>query len=316
MSDRLLTLARTHPNSTLLLEAHHSAWATRFSGGEPSAARGHCEEGRRLYDFDRHRSLATMYGGHDPGCCACQFASWSEWLLGYPDTAIESINEGQRLAERLAVPLVLNQNLLFEAVLRVSRGESELALCRAREARAHAIDQRLAPLLDPDILAAGALAGQSAVVDALSLIEKKSATRAALGVVYGPLQMAVAAEVLCCAGDYNGAAAALAEAEAAIAAAGGRWWEAEIHRLKGLLLLSRRALAESAAYFEHAIEIARQQQAKSLELRAATSLARLWGERGRRAEARALLAPVCGWFTEGFDTTDLKVAKGLLDELT
>ena len=173
LSDRLLTLARTHPNSTLLLEAHHSAWATRFSGGEPSAARGHCEEGRRLYDFDRHRSLATMYGGHDPGCCACQFASWSEWLLGYPDTAIESINEGQRLAERLAVPLVLNQNLLFEAVLRVSRGESELALCRAREARAHAIDQRLAPLLDPDILAAGALAGQSAVVDALSLIREK-----------------------------------------------------------------------------------------------------------------------------------------------
>src|SRR5262249_46854206 len=101
--------------------------------------------------FRPARSLATMYGGHDPGCCACQFASWSEWLLGYPDTAIESINEGQRLAERLAVPLVLNQNLLFEAVLRLSRGESELALCRAREAGAHAIDQRLAPLLDPDI---------------------------------------------------------------------------------------------------------------------------------------------------------------------
>jgi class 3 adenylate cyclase len=311
LSDRLLTLARRQPNSAQLLEAHHTAWATH---GEPMAAHSHCEEGRRIYDFGQHRSLATMYGGHDPGCCACQFASWSEWLLGYPDRAVESINEGHRLAERLAEPLTLNQNLLFEAALRLSRGEPDLALRRAREAGAQAVDQRLAPPLEPEILAAGALAGQGAVADALSLLDKNSATRAALRANYTPLQMAVAADVLCRAGDYDGAAAALAEAAAPHAGV-GLWWAAEVRRLKGVLLLARGSLAESEACFRKAIAIAQRQQAKSLELRAATSLARLWGEGGRRAEAHGLLSPVYGWFTEGFGTADLKEARALLDEL-
>jgi predicted ATPase len=94
-----------------------------------------------------------------------------------------------------------------------------------------------------------------------------------------------------------------------------RWWQAEIERLGGVLLLARRNIAESAARFERALRVAREQQAKSLELRAATSLARLWGEQGRRVEAHDLLAPVYGWFTEGFDTADLKNAKALLSEL-
>jgi predicted ATPase len=86
-------------------------------------------------------------------------------------------------------------------------------------------------------------------------------------------------------------------------------------RLMAIALMARRCFAESEACFAQSIRIARQQQAKSLELRAATSLARLWGEQSRRAEARDILAPVYGWFTEGFDTTDLKVARTLLDEL-
>ena len=94
-----------------------------------------------------------------------------------------------------------------------------------------------------------------------------------------------------------------------------RWWEAEIHRLKGVLLLSLRNLAESEDCFERSIRIAQKQHAKSLELRAATSLARLWGEQGRRAEAHSLLTPVYSWFSEGFYTHDLKAAKALLDEL-
>ena len=95
-----------------------------------------------------------------------------------------------------------------------------------------------------------------------------------------------------------------------------RWWEAEIHRLKGVSLLSQNCLTESEASFQRSIRIAQAQQAKSLELRAVRDLARLWGEQGRHAEARDLLAPVYGWFTEGFDTADLKQARALLDELT
>src|SRR6516225_5934221 len=107
----------------------------------------------------------------------------------------------------------------------------------------------------------------------------------------------------------------LAETLAAAAEIGERWWEAELHRLKGLRLLARGGLEEAQAAFHDALRVAREQQAKSLELRAATSLARLWGEQGRRAEARELLAPVHGWFTEGFDTADLKDAARLLSEL-
>jgi len=97
---------------------------------------------------------------------------------------------------------------------------------------------------------------------------------------------------------------------------GQRRWEAELHRLEGVALLGLNRVDESQRAFEDALRVARRQQAKAYQLRAAASLARLWGERDRRAEARELLAPVYGWFTEGFDTTDLKAAKGLLDELT
>ena len=96
---------------------------------------------------------------------------------------------------------------------------------------------------------------------------------------------------------------------------GHRQWEAELHRLEGIALFGLNRIEEGQRALEGALRVARRQQAKSNELRAATSLAQLWGEQGRRAEARDLLAPVYGWFTEGFDTADLKEAKELLDEL-
>ena len=92
-------------------------------------------------------------------------------------------------------------------------------------------------------------------------------------------------------------------------------WHPEVHRVHGLVLIKENKPAESEAAFSQALDLAREQQAKSLELRVATSLARLWGEQGRRTEARELLAPVYGWFAEGFDTADLKNAKTLLDQL-
>ena len=108
----------------------------------------------------------------------------------------------------------------------------------------------------------------------------------------------------------------LAESQAALEKTGERWWEPEIYRLKALALVSHRNLVEGEASFAQSIRIAQQQRAKSLELRATMSLARLWGEQSRRAEARDLLAPVYNWFTEGFDTSDLKAAGVLLAELS
>ena len=111
---------------------------------------------------------------------------------------------------------------------------------------------------------------------------------------------------------------ALAEALATLAKSGVRWWEAELHRLRGELLLQHAVAQpeEAEACFQQALAVARRQQAKSLELRAAMSLARLWQQQGKRAEAHALLAEVYGWFTEGFDTADLQEAKALLEALS
>jgi predicted ATPase len=109
----------------------------------------------------------------------------------------------------------------------------------------------------------------------------------------------------------------LAEAHALVEQHEERWWEAEIHRLRGVLLLRQSGTpqAEAEAWLQRALDVARRQEAKSLELRAAMSLSRLWQQQGKGAEARALLAPVYGWFTEGFDTADLQEATALLEQL-
>src|SRR6516162_9915545 len=130
-----------------------------------------------------------------------------------------------------------------------------------------------------------------------------------------PYGLGMLSEALARSGDHDAALAAVMEALAAAAEIGERWWEAELHRLKGLRLLACGGVEAAHAAFRDALRVAREQQAKSLELRAATSLARLWGEQGRRREAHELLAPVYGWFTEGFDTADLKGAAKLLSEL-
>jgi predicted ATPase len=111
---------------------------------------------------------------------------------------------------------------------------------------------------------------------------------------------------------------ALAEAHTLVEQHEERYWEAEVHRLRGVLLLRQSGTpqAEAEAWLQQALDVARRQEAKSLELRAAMSLARLWQQQGKRAKARELLAPIYGWFTEGFDTADLQEAKALLEQLS
>ena len=316
LSEKLLIMTRSERDTGRRLEAHHSAWFTHFYSGEPSLARSHCDQGRRLYDVDRHRSLAFRFGGHDAGLCAHNHGALSEWLLGYPDLALTTIDDAVRLAQLLAHPLSLDHTLLYDAIIHLFRGEPDIAAGRARDAEEVAIEQRLALLVNTDILRGGALLGQGLVEDAAASVRQGLAARDFTGWhLYQPYQLALASEVLGRAGDPDGAAAALAKARNAIEVGNERWWESEIYRLTAVLLLSQENIAESEGCFEQAMRIARQQRAKSLELRAATSLARLWGEQRRRAEARELLAPVYGWFTEGFDTADLKDAKALLDQL-
>jgi len=221
------------------------------------------------------------------------------------------------LAEQLGHPLSLLLALVFATVIDQFRGEPESAQRRLAAAETLAAEQRLVLFFDARVLRGGILTADDEAADAVvqireGLAERQKAGANRLGRPYG---LGLLSEALARSGDNGAALAAVMEALAAAAAIGERWWEAELHRLKGLRLLARGGAEDARAAFHDALRIAREQQAKSLELRAATSLARLWGEQGRRAEARELLAPVHGWFTEGFDTADLKDAARLLSEL-
>jgi predicted ATPase len=316
LSDRLLTLVEKNDDVGLRLEAHHTGWTTHFFRGEPAPAQEHCKKGRGLYDFEQHRLHAQIYG-HDPGVCARTVGAWSEWLLGHPDKALARINDALALADRLTHPFSLAMARVHASILHQFRRDSEMVLQCIGSAEALAAEKRLALPLDPRVPRGWALLVPDGIAAAVASFRAALADRQKHGTThYGPYSLTLFAEVLTRSGDHDGALAALADADAIAEEGGERWWKAELHRLTGTVLLAQNKLDEGQASLQQAIRIARAQQAKSLELRAARDLARLWGEQGRRAEARDLLAPVYGWFTEGFDTPDLKEAKALLDELT
>jgi predicted ATPase len=316
-SERLLRMAEPEGDDGLRLQAHHSAWSTWCWAGDPAKTREHADAGRRLYDPEKHASHRLVYGGHDPGACAGYVGGMAEWLLGYPEKALTSTADSLVLAERIAHPFTLSIALTLSSVLYLNRREPERALRQLEAAEVLAAEQRLSLLYEPGMLRGAALLGQGAVEDAIARIREGAAKWTRLGRTFNfPYGLAFLAEGLARHGDRAVALATLREGLETAGATGEHMWDAELHRLTGTVLLAENNLDEGQACLQQAVRIAQAQQAKSLELRAATSLARLWGEQGRRAEARDLLAPVYGWFTEGFDTADLKEAKTLLEELT
>jgi predicted ATPase len=161
-----------------------------------------------------------------------------------------------------------------------------------------------------------ALTGKAS--DAVQVITSGiTASRSTGATVWMPFYLSCLARAHADLGKFDDAWRRIGEATTAMETAGERWCEAEIHRVAGeiALLSSKPDAAKAEAYFERALSLARAQQAKSWELRAAMSMARLWRDQGKRDAARDLLAPIYGWFTEGFDTLDLKEAKVLLEEL-
>jgi class 3 adenylate cyclase/tetratricopeptide (TPR) repeat protein len=314
LSDKLLQLAAAGADDGLRLQAHHSAGPTCLYAGEPTAAREHCEAGRRLYDPQRHGSHRLLYGGHDPGVCAGNRSAEAHWLLGYPQTALEIDAEALVLAERIAHPLSLEMALLFKAMLHLDRGEPELALRLLGAAETLVADQRLAFVLEVRFLRGAALSAQGALEEAVVCLREGLADQIS-GMWYRPYGLVRLAEALARQSEHRAALAVVIEGLETQKQSGQRQYGAELRRLEGVALVGLNRLEEAERAFGEALGIARRQQAKSYELRGAMSLAGLWGERGRRADARELLAPIYGWFTEGFDTADLQDAKALLDEL-
>jgi class 3 adenylate cyclase/predicted ATPase len=316
LSERLLRMTEREGDDGSRLQAHHSGWATWYWAGDQAKAREHADAGRRLYDPKKHASHRFAYGGHDPGVCAGYCGAQSEWLLGYPETALASIAGSVALAEGIAHPFSLCMALTFSSVLYLNRREPERALRELEAAETLAAEQRLSLIYEPGLLRGVALLGQGAIDEATARIREGVANWTRLGrTILLPYGLAFLAEGLARHGHQTAALAALREGLETARATGEQHWDAELHRLTGTVLLAKNKLDESQACFQQAIRTAQDQHAKSLELRAATSLARLWSEQGRRAEASNVLAPVYGWFTQGFDTADLIEAKALLAEL-
>jgi predicted ATPase len=319
LGEQLLSLAQRLEDPDLLLEAHHALWTTLFRGGELAAARPHQEQGMTLYEPERHRTHAALYSGHDPGVCCRMQAAQSLWFLGYPDQAVASIQAALALAQQLAHPLSLTMALRWAAVLHHLRREAPLTQIRAEAAMAIATEQGFPQHLSQAMPLRGwALTACGYEEEGLTQIQQGlAASRAMRPTRDRPYHLALLAEASAQVGRTTEGLAALTEALATLAQSGVRWCEAELYRLRGELLVQHTIAQpeEAEGCFQLALAVARRQQTKSLELRAAMSLSRLWQRQGKRAEARELLAPIYGWFTEGFDTADLQEAKASLDEL-
>jgi predicted ATPase len=318
LGEQLLSLAQRLQDHDFLLEAHHTLWTTLLSGGELAAAQPHLEQGIQLYDPQRHRTHAALYSGHDPGVCCRMQVAHSLWFLGYPNHAVVHIQAALDLAQQLAHPLSLTMALRWAAVLHHLRREASLTQTHAEAAieTAQEFPQQEARAMP---LQGWALAAMGQGEAGIARIQEGMAAYRATGATRNrPEELALLAEVSAQVGQISEGLEALAEALATLDQSEARLWEAELYRFRGELLLQQTvAQAEEAEVcFQRALAIARRQQAKSWELRAAMSLARLWQHQSKRAAASELLEPVYSWFTEGFDTADLQEAKALLEELT
>jgi class 3 adenylate cyclase len=314
LSNRLQQLTANNADDELSLQAHHAAWATCIFTGDPAAAHEHSETGCRLYDPERDSFHRHLYGGHDPGICARYFGAQAHWLLGYPEKGLALGAESLELGKRIAHPFSFAIALQYHAMLHLDRREPGPALDRLEAAEKIAAEQRLGFVLEPQLLRGAALTLHGALEEAVACLRE-----GLVGVVgttrlrcYG---LAKLSDALIRQGEYSAALAAARDGLSAVEETGHRQWQAELNRLEGVALCGLNRTEESQSALEEALRVARMQKAKSYELRAATSLARLWGEQGRRTDASGLLAPVYGWFTEGVDMADLQDAKVLLDEL-
>ena len=325
LGEQLVSLAQSTQDSSLLTEAHAALGNTSSFLGELVLARGHLEQAIALYDPQQQRSHAFVYG-QDPGVHSLSYATLVLWLLGYPDQARKRSLEAFALAQRLSHPYSLAFALIH--VLYVHRFSWEL---KATEERANELLALSTEHGFPITLAVGAAhqgwalseqgLGEEGIIRILQGIDTWRATGSTL--FFQPFLLAMLAEAYGKAGFPEHGLTMLAEALAIVNKTGERFWEAELYRLKGELTLQCEVRGlqfkiqdEAEECFRKAIDIARRQSGKSLELRATTSLARLLAQQGHSDEARAMLGEIYGWFTEGFDTADLKEAKALLDELS
>jgi class 3 adenylate cyclase/predicted ATPase len=319
LGERLLSLGHHKRDPVILLSAHYALGNTLAFRGELGPAREHLEQCIALYDPRAHRRLAFLYGD-DPRVACLHFKAWCLWYQGYPDQARQCIDETVAVARELGHPQVLAFALCGVAVVEHLRRDRQLTRQHAEAAIELCREQGL-----PVYLAlARALWGWALVEEgraAEGIAEMREALRAYRSTRVRwmePYLLALLAEAHGNAGQPDDGLRVMAEAIDLIRETQECAWEAELYRIEGELLLksgSPRARQDAEERFQRAIDTARQQEARSWELRAAMSLGRLWHGQGKRDAARQLLTQVYDWFTEGFDTVDVRAANSMLREL-
>jgi predicted ATPase len=313
-----LSSAQSQPSSGPLLNGHRILAHSLMLSGDYRAALAHVETATPLYRPDEHRDSAFRYG-QDIGVTAFVMLSWALWHCGYPDQSTRAADRALERSRELGHAHTLSHALCLAGMGAVFARDVATVYAYGNDCLALASEHGFAQWMAwGRILQGWADAQKGEVTTGIARIRDGLAAAEATGArAVTPLFLTLLAEALVLAGKIEEALVILDDALAKAAASGERGWNAEIHRLRGDLTArlpySDPAKAEDS--FCTALAIAREQGTRGYELRAATSLARLLHEQGRRTEARDLLAPLYSWFTEGFDTADLKDAKALLEEL-
>jgi predicted ATPase len=318
LGDTLLRLAQRIDDAALAVIAHTALGGTWLYLGALPTARKHLEEGIAHYTPDQHRTPAFRIG-QDPGVACEAHAALTLWLLGFPDQALVRLHQALALAHELSHPFSLAFARRWAAHVYQLCRDVPAVYEQAEAAVALSTEQQFPQWVAQGMSLRGwALAmqgqGEEGIAQVRQGITALRATGAVLHVAYFSTLLAEVCDHL---GHTEDGLQALAEAHSLVEQHEERYWEAEVCRLRGVLLLRQTGTPQAGAEacFRQALDIARRQQAKSLELRAGMSLSRLWEQQSKRGEARELLAPLYGWFTEGFDMPDLQQAKALLQEL-
>jgi class 3 adenylate cyclase/predicted ATPase len=319
ISADLFRMADELGDDDIRLQAHHCAWATRFFQGRIKEAAEHVAAGAALYDAERHAHHRHLYLGHDPRTCSMNFGASVSFAFGYPERAQRLAIDGIAFARELAHPPSLANSLWRACEVFAMCEDAEAVLATATElvelTDVHGLPQ---PRVHAFSYLGWALARSGGTAEGLARLQEGERQLTAMGaVVHATFVLGLRADGLLAAGDYAEGLEKIDRALAIAAEGGEHVYLALLHRIRAKLLVHARGASDPAveASLKQALAIARQQEAKGFELGAAVTLARLWVEAGRRDEARDLLAPLYGWFTEGFDTPDLMEARALLDEL-
>jgi adenylate cyclase len=316
-AEHVLNISRTLNDPVLFVGSHCALAMSLLHQGELIAARPQFEEVARLHDVAKHSRYVQLYR-FDPGVHSAAQMIRLLWLLGFPDRARRKAEETLALARELSSPLSLAFIQLFAVQLyqhlrqpeKVREdGEVCITLC---EEQAIQLERAWA-----ECWYGWAIAELGETDNGISRIRSALDTQLSIGAqVARSYCLAILANALWHAGRTEEGLQAVKDGLAVSKRNGEPFYDAELWRLKGELLKMQGKTGEAEASFQKAIEIARQQSAKSLELRACTSLACLWQKQGKRTEAGQVLSEIYAWFTEGFDTADLKQAASLLGELS